>query len=92
MWDSNTKQYRSYPIPTAGGPVNPGKLIIDGDNCYYPWDQSKDGATIQFRVVNHFINNDTIEYRQEFSRDGKQWTLCASGIEHRLKRQTRVVR
>jgi hypothetical protein len=83
-WDITKKQYATYPIPTDGGAASVGELIIDGDNWYYPWDQSKDGVTVHFRVVNHFIGNNTIEYRQEFSRDGKLWALCATGTEHRL--------
>lgn len=82
-WDGNTKTYATYPVPPDGGPVSKGKLHIEGDNWYFPWDQEENGVTVHFRVVNHFVGRDTIEYRQEFSGDGTKWNVIGRGIEHR---------
>jgi hypothetical protein len=83
-WDEKAKAYVIYPIPPDGGPAGRGKLVVDGDTWIFPWDQEKDGATIRFRVVNHFIGRDTIEYRQEYSRDGTNWTVIGRGLEKRV--------
>jgi hypothetical protein len=82
-WNESAKVYTTYPIPPDGGTASKGILQIEGDNWYYPWEQEKDGIKLHFRVVNHFLGPDTIEYRQEFSRDGTQWNVIGKGIEHR---------
>jgi hypothetical protein len=84
-WDAISKVYTTYPISPDGGSVSKGKLQIEGNDWYYPWDEEKNGVTVHFRVVNHFVGRDTIEYRQEFSSDETQWTVIGRGIEHRQR-------
>jgi hypothetical protein len=77
--------YVSHVIPTANGPVSGGALHIEGTTWTFPWDAEDHGQPLHFRVVNVFTGPDTIDYRQEFSRDGTEWTVAAKGTEHRVK-------
>jgi len=73
-------------VPTDGSAATSGELLISGDTWVYPW-QDKDGAkTVYLRVVNTFVDSDTIRYRQEFSLDKRHWTVASTGIERRLSR------
>jgi hypothetical protein len=85
-WDEKTGAYATRAITPDGASGGAGKLVIEGDTWYFPWDQEKDGAKIHFRVVNHFVGRDTIQYRQEFSRDGAHWMAAETGIERRVGR------
>jgi hypothetical protein len=85
-YDPATHAYSSYPIPAGvTGPVHPGTLLIQGAVWTFPWDVTEQGKTTHFRVLNTWSSPDSIEFRQEFSRDGKQWVLMAEGHETRLK-------
>ena len=85
-YDPATGAYSSYPIPAGStAPVQPGTLIVQGNTWIFPWDDTQDGKTTHFRVVNTWSSWDSIEFRQEFSVDGKQWTVMAEGHETRLK-------
>ena len=83
-WDAAARSYVSYPIGVGGGAAGKGRLEIVGDTWTFPWDQSKDGVTIHFRVVNVFKGHDRIAYRQEFSRDGQAWIVSEHGTETRI--------
>ncbi len=83
-WDDKDKVYATYAVPSDGGQASKGKLVIEGDTWFFPWDQpDKAGPTLHFRVVNHFVDRDNIEFRQEFSRDGIAWTVIQRGLERR---------
>jgi hypothetical protein len=84
-YDAATRVYSSYPIPAAAtAPVSPGTLIVEGPVWTFPWDVTEDGKTTHFRVVNTWSSPDAIEFRQEFSADGKQWVVMAQGHEMRV--------
>lgn len=77
--------YHSYPItPGVGDTVHAGQLIVNGSVWTFPWQLVKDGKTTYFRVQNTWTTQDHIEFRQEYSADGKQWTLMAGGHETRV--------
>lgn len=77
--------YISYPILADGSAVKPGHLFIEGNVWTFPWQVEKDGKTTYFRVTNTWASHDHIDFRQEYSADGKQWTPMAEGQEDRVK-------
>lgn len=80
------KGYTSYPIPVEGSPdVHPGRLMIDGKVWTFPWEVKKAGKTTYFHVINTWTSEDSIEFRQEYSEDGKRWQPMAQGHEVRVK-------
>lgn len=85
MYDAKTDRYTSYPIPAGGGEVHPGTLLIQGRTWTFPWDDTEGGKTTHFRVVNVWRSPDSIEFRQEYSLDRRQWILMAEGHETRMK-------
>jgi len=85
MYDAKGDVYASYPITAGSSDVRPGKLIIKDKVWTFPWDNTADGKTIHFRVVNTWSSADSIEFRQEYSADGEHWTLMAEGHETRVK-------
>ena len=83
-WDPQ-HGYLSYPItPGSGDTVHAGPLIVAGSVWTFPWQLLKDGKTTYFHVLNTWSTPDRIEFRQEYSADGKQWTLMAEGHETRV--------
>ncbi len=78
-WNDATKSYTSYPIAPGGEAPSRGKMMIEGGDWMFPWD---DGGT-HYRVVNHWIGRDRIEFRQEHSVDGQTWTVTTRGVETR---------
>ena len=83
-WDPK-RGYLSYPItPESGVTVHAGQLIVAGPVWTFPWQVAKDGKTTYFHVQNTWTTPDRIEFRQEYSADGKQWTLMAEGHETRV--------
>lgn len=85
MYDAKTDRYTSYPIPTGGGEVHAGSLLIQGDTWIFPWDYTEAGKTTHFRVLNVWRSAGLIEFRQEYSADGSHWTLMSLGRESRVK-------
>lgn len=80
------KGYSSYPIPAEGaGTVHPGRLSIEGKVWTFPWQVKRAGKTTYFHVINTWTSQDSIEFRQEYSEDGKQWRTMAAGHEVRVK-------
>src|SRR5579859_2534286 len=85
MYDP-AKGYTSYPIPAEGtATVHSGRLVIDGKVWTFPWEVENAGKTTYFHVVNTWTSPDSIEFRQEYSEDGKQWKTMAQGHESRVK-------
>jgi len=84
-YDEKTDMYGTYAIPAGGGNANHGTLLIRGNVWTYPWEQTENGHTTYFRVVNVFTAPDTIEFRREFSTDKQHWTAMAKGIEKKQK-------
>ncbi len=80
-YDDKDKTYTTYPIPVGGNSAGKGKLLIEGNVWTYPWEDTEQGKTTYFRVVNVFTAPGKIEYRQEFSTDKVKWTLMAKGTE-----------
>jgi hypothetical protein len=75
------KTYTSYQIPQGGGEPGSSKVLIAGNAWMFPWETTSGTTTTKFRVVFEFAAADHINYRQEFSTDGVQWTLMAKGTE-----------
>jgi len=82
-YDAGRNEYTSYQIPQGGAPAGSGKLLIDGNQWTYPWQNGQGANTTYFRVVNLFNGPDKIEFRQEYSTDQVHWTLMGQGTETR---------
>jgi len=83
-WDAN-RGYLSYPITQESGTtLHAGHLIISGALWTFPWQLTKAGKTTYFHVLNTWSGPDHIEFRQEYSTDGRHWTPMAEGQETRL--------
>lgn len=80
-FDPKSGSYSSYGVPPDGGEVHSGKLLVEANVWTFPWEDKEQGKTTYFRNVNVFTDPNTIEYRIEFSPDGKQWTLMQKGLE-----------
>ena len=80
-YNDKDKTYTTYPIMTDGRAAGHGKLVIEGNVWTYPWEDTKNGKTTYFRVVNTFTAPNRIEFRQEYSTDKQNWTLMAKGSE-----------
>jgi hypothetical protein len=80
-YDASKNEYTSYQIPQGGAAPGSGKLLIDGNQWTYPWQNGQGGNTTYFRVVNIFTGPDKIEFRQEYSTDEAHWTLMGQGTE-----------
>lgn len=77
--------YKSYIVPSDGGDVTTGKLLIKGNVWTFPWeDKDKTGKTFYFEVVNVWTGACTIDYRTEFSEDRVHWTIASKGHESKL--------
>ncbi len=85
-YDPKTKTYATYPIMLDGRAAGHGKLVIEGNVWTYPWEDTENGTTTYYRVVNTFTTPKTIEFRQEYSTDQKSWTLMARGTEVKQQR------
>lgn len=85
LYDPAADRYTSYPIFPGAGEVHPGVLIIKGQVWTFPWDNTQDGKTTHFRAVNTWTSPDSIEFRQEYSSDGVNWTVMEEGHETRVK-------
>ena len=79
-----TKMYTSYPIPKNGEAAGAGQLKIVGNVWTFPWENSQNGVTTYFHVVNVFKDHDHIDYAQEFSPDNVHWTKMAQGSESKI--------
>jgi hypothetical protein len=83
-WDPK-RGYLSYPItPESGATLHAGHLIVSGSLWTFPWQLTKDGKTTYFHVLNTWSGRDRIEFRQEYSADGKHWLPMAEGHETRV--------
>ena len=80
-YDPKTRTYTSYPIMNDGRAAGHGKLVIEGNVWTYPWEDTENGKTTYFRVVNTFTGPNRIEFRQEYSTDDQNWTVMAKGSE-----------
>lgn len=84
-YDAAKGRYSSYPIPVGGGAAGSGVLEIKRNVWTFPWEQTEDGKTTHYRVVNVFESETKITYRREFSADGVSWTVMATGHEVKVK-------
>lgn len=85
-YDPKQKQYVSHVFPAvANAEMGSGNLLINGNVWTFPWRQTVDGKQAYVRIVNRFTDPDTIEVREEFSYDGRTWTVALTGSEHRVK-------
>ncbi|HEY6892547.1 MAG TPA: hypothetical protein VI258_00150 [Rhodanobacteraceae bacterium] len=83
--DAGSGGYTVYPIARGSGAVQPAALLVDGEAWIFPWQTGAGEKATYFRIVNRFPSSDTIEFRQEYSRDGTHWSTVATGTEHRVR-------
>jgi hypothetical protein len=83
VYNAKENSYASYPVVPGSDAAHAGKLLIAGNVWTFPWQASDKGKTTHFRVVNTFTSTDVIDFREEYSRDGKHWLPMASGQDRR---------
>ncbi len=77
--------YKNYVIPSDGGDVVTGKLVIKDNVWTFPWeDKDNSGNTYYFQVVNVWTGPSTIDYRTEFSADKTHWIVASKGHEYKV--------
>jgi hypothetical protein len=84
FYNAEEKRYGSFPITAASDSVHPGDVLVDGATVTFPWQINDNGKTVSMRIVNTFTTPDTMDFRQEYSDDGKTWQPIATGIEHKV--------
>ena len=84
-YDAAQDRYASYPVVPGSDRAHAGVLLIHGREWVFPWDGTEQGKTTHYRVVNTWSSPDSIEFRQEYSADGKTWTTMATGHETRIR-------
>lgn len=84
-YDAAQDRYASYPVIPGSDTAHAGVLLIHGQEWVFPWDDTEQGKTTHFRVVNTWSSPETIEFRQEYSVDGEHWVVMATGHETRAK-------
>jgi hypothetical protein len=84
FYDPVAKRFGSYPISVGADTVHPAAVLVDDKSITFPWDMQDSGKTVHMRIVNTFTTPDTLDFRQEYSEDGKTWTTMATGVEHRV--------
>lgn len=84
FYNSEDKNYGSFPITAASATVHRGEVLVDGKTIVFPWQINDNGKTVWMRIVNTFTSADTMDFRQEYSLDGKTFQSMSTGVEHRI--------
>lgn len=84
FYNADEHRYGSFPISPSSDSVHPGDVLVQGDTITFPWQINDNGKTVSMRIVNAFKTPDTIDFRQEYSDDGKDWKVMALGVEHKV--------
>ena len=84
FYNAEDKIYGSFPITAGSENVHRGDVQVDGNSITFPWQINDNGKTIFMRIVNTFTGADAMDFRQEYSEDGKKWLAMATGVEHRV--------
>lgn len=83
LYAAKTDTYVTHAIPADGGAASDGILTINGNRWTFPWQSAEQGKPVYFHVINVFTDRNHIEYRQEFSRDSRHWTVMTKGRDTR---------
>lgn len=73
--------YYTQGILNEGHATGRGELEIRGGDWTYSSQASDHGVTTYYRTTNHFSDPRHIHYELAESKDGKSWTITASGDE-----------
>jgi len=84
-FNAEQKRYVYYGVNTAGQPIAPVPLSIDGVVWVYGGGEpSADGVT--YRTVNDFSGKTFYTWQRQSSRDGKAWTTLTGGRAERVSK------
>jgi hypothetical protein len=84
FYNAEDKVYGSFPITAGSESVHRGEVDVDGRTITFPWQINDNGKTVFMRIVNTFTSADAMDFRQEYSEDGKAWRSIATGVETRV--------
>jgi hypothetical protein len=84
FYNAEDKSYGSFPITAASATVHRGEVLVDGKSIVFPWQINDNGKTVWMRIVNTFTAADAMDFRQEYSLDGKEFKPISTGVEHRV--------
>ena len=83
FYNAEDKIYGSFPITARSDNVHRGEVMVDGKSVVFPWQINDNGKTVYMRIVNTFTSAESMDFRQEYSLDGKTWEAMATGVEHK---------
>ncbi len=89
FYNAEDKSYGSFPITAASATVHRGEVLVDGKSIVFPWQINDNGKTVSMRIVNTFTGPDTMDFRQEYSLDGKNWQPISTGVEHKVSAKSK---
>src|SRR5262249_42868113 len=81
--------YGSFPITANSENVHRGEVLVDGKTIVFPWQVNDNGKAVRMRIVNVFTGADAMDFRQEYSLDGKDWKPMSTGVEHRVSTKSK---
>ena len=84
FYNAEDKTYGSFPITAASATAHRGEVLVDGKSIVFPWQINDNGKTVWMRIVNTFTGPDSMDFRQEYSLDGKAFKPISTGVEHRV--------
>jgi len=84
FYNAEEHRFGSFPISASSDNLHPGDVVVSGNTITFPWQINDNGRTIWMRIVNTFKGSDTIDFRQEYSEDGKDWKAMALGVEKKV--------
>lgn len=83
-YDDKSDIFHSHVIPVEGA-ASTGTLVVKANVWTFPWEDKDGSRAVHLRVVNTFLSDDEIQYRQEYSFDRLHWVVTATGDEQRVK-------
>lgn len=77
--------YNEAEISADSGRSANGTLLVDGGVWTFPGQFHKLGQVVYVRTVNIYNDNDSLDFREEFSTDQQTWTVMSKGHETRVR-------
>ncbi len=84
---SGGEEYRNTALrPDGSAPGSWNKVVIEGEQWIYSWDEEDAGKKTLWRNVNQFFGKDKIHFEIQKSEDAKTWKTVKGGDEKRVLR------
>ena len=84
-YDTESKMYTWYGVNSRGGGGNVAKMTLTSDTWTDTGERTVEGKTFKVRRTIKMVPPDAIDYKLEYSEDGKTWTAFAHAKDARVK-------